>query len=209
MTKQKKQVLILLASLIAAALLMLALLPLLSGLAFSPQEPELPQINFADPSLSRDIESDADYMSLDRAIYYRTVDGYEIRTEIPEEAYSAQPEAVQMLISWLYAARRGDVSAYNACFSPEYIQKSGEQPAFTMQKIYNITITYHGRVSDSSVSGGYARTLLYSLSYCIKDNNGSLRKDMGSDVSREQYITVVEDAQGRAYVHGIRMYFPR
>ncbi len=209
MTKQKKRVVVLLMSLFSVAVLLLVLLPVLLFMLTSDDEPTMPPIRFADPSLSADIESDEDYMSLDRAIYYRTIDGYEIRTEIPEDAYSSQPVAVQLLIAWLDAARRGDADAYNACFSREYIEKSGEQADFTMQKIYNITITYRGRVTDTTVSDGYAETYLYSLAYCIKDNNGSLRKDMGSDVSREQYITVVRDAQGEAYIHGIKMYFPR
>ncbi len=209
MTKQKKRVVILLISLLSLAILLLALFPLALLLLFPKDEPSLPGIHFADPSLSLDIESDEDYMALDRAIYYRTVDGYEIRTEIPEDAYTTQPKAVQLLIAWIYAAQQGNAAAYNACFSPEYVAKSGLQPDFTKQKIYNITITYRGRVSDTTVSEGYADTFLYSLSYCIKDNNGSLRKDMGSDASREQYLTLVQDDEGHVYIHGIKMYFPR
>ncbi len=209
MTKEKRKTVVLLVSLGVAVLLLLLLFPVLLFYLTTPEEPTMPNIHFADSSLSLDIYSDEDYMSLDRNIYYCTKDGYEVRTEIPESQYASQSPAVQLLITWIRAAERGDSAAYNACFSPEYIEKSGEKTAFTMQKIYNITITFHGRVNESSVSEGYADTYLYSLSYKIKDNNGSLRNDMGSDVSRDQYITVVADKKGNAYVHGIRMYFPK
>ncbi len=210
MTKEKKKTVILLASLCGGAVLLLLLLPVLLYFLTPPGgEPTMPNIQFADPWLSADIYSDEDYMTLDRNVYYCTRDGYEIRTEIPESQYDSQPEPVRLLIAWLKAAERGDSVAYNDCFSPEYIEKSGEQATFTMQKIYNITVTFQGRVSDSTVSDGYKDTYLYSVAYAIKDNNGSLRSDVGSDAIREQYVTVVTDSTGKAYIHGVRMYFPK
>ena len=164
-------------------------------------------IHFADPSLSEDIYADAEYMSYDRAIYYITNEGYTVKTEIPEADYPRYSKEVQLLIALVKAAIAGDADAYNACFCPEYIAASGREEPFTMQKIYDIEIiNYH---QGAPVPEGYREASVYGLRYKIKDNNGSLRYDMGSDAVHEQYISTVTDDEGKALIYGVQLHYTR
>ncbi len=88
------------------------------------------------------------------------------------------------ILELLSAAKEGDAVAYNACFTEEYRRVRGEFPAFTPQKIYKIEIRRMYHTQD----GGE----IYSLSYYIKDNDGSLRRDIVSDRSRAMYLTMVK-----------------
>ena len=165
-------------------------------------------IHFADPSLSEDIYADAVYMSYDRAIHYTTTDGYHKTDVIPEEKYAQYNSEVRLLIRLVQAATAGDADAYNACFSPEYIAASGGEEPFTMQKIYDIEIiNYHQ--SGGAVPEPYKEVAVYGLCYKIKDNNGSLRSDMGSNAEHEQYISVVTDITGESYIYGIELHYTR
>lgn len=183
-----------------AVILLLSLVPLMLG--GGGETPSLPEYDFADESLSRDIYNDADYMQLDRLIYYKTIDGYELTVPILDADYNHQSKEVQLLIDFVKAAIAGDTASYNACFSPEYIAESGRVAPFTMQKLYDIMITDY-RQNGTGVPTGYETVHVFGLRYKIKDNNGSLRRDMGSDAEREQYISVVKDESGRAYIYGI------
>lgn len=165
-------------------------------------------IHFADPSLSADIYADEVYLAYDRAIHYTTNEGYTVTVEIPEADYARYNAEVRLLIRLLRAAIAGDADAYNACFSPEYLEasKGGEEP-FTMQKIYDIEIVnYH---QSTTPPEGYAEATVYGLRYKIKDNNGSLRYDMGSDAIHEQYISIVQNSAGNAYIYGIQLRYTR
>lgn len=203
----QKKACVVIASVMGAMVLILLVLAVILRY-FEERPPSVPgNIQFADPSLSADIYADAAYMALDRSIHYVTNDGYTITVEIPESEYAKYSKEVQLLIALVRAAERGDSEAYNACFSPEYIQESGRIDSFTMQKIYDIMITEYR--TSIGVPEGYRTAAVYGLRYKIKDNNGSLRNDMGSDAEHEQYISVVTDAQGNAWIYGIQLYYSR
>lgn len=202
---KKKKLIVALLLVVLAVLLLLAMIPLFLWL-FQEPEPTY-SYKFADPALSADIYADEDYMGLDRAIYYTTGQGaYEFKNALREEDYTSCNKAVQLLIKLVQAARDGDAAAYNACFSSEYINKEGEFAPFTMQKIYDINIReYNTSSSQTKLPDTYKELYVYGLSYKIKDNNGSLRNDMGSDASREQFISVVIDQNGQAWVYGVQV----
>jgi hypothetical protein len=201
-SSQKKKLFLSVAVIAAAAVILLALVPLLSLLFQEP--PPTYDYDFADPSLSVDIFSDEDYMGLDRSIYYTTGQGgYEFKNAIGENDYTSYNKAVQLLIKLVLAAQAGDADAYNACFSAEYLQKEGRFGEFTMQKIYDINIKEYTPPSDIVLPDTYDEAYVYGLTYKIKDNNGSLRNDIGSDGAREQYITVVIDRNDRAWIYGV------
>lgn len=192
---------------IVAAAVCCLLLALFFISRLSPGESGKP-IVFADPALSADIFSDEEYLELDRDVYLESGDDVaRIRTAIDEESYLRQPAEVRMLIAWITAARDGDAAGYNACLSPEYRQKSGAKALFTQQKLYDITIREH--TIDVAVPEGYASVSCYGVAYKIKDNNGSLRDDMGSDAELEQYVYVVKDRDGQAAIYGIRTFLAR
>ena len=200
----KKKLLIVALSVLAAVALLLASIPLLEWLTREPDP--VYDFDFADPSLSADIYADREYMDLDRSIYYMTSMGaYEFETAIGEDSYTSYNKAVQLLIRLVLAIQAGDCDAYNACFSPEYIAEEGKQAAFTMQKVYDIHIREYPVSSSVSAPAGYDEVYAYGLRYKIKDNNGSLRKDMDSDSSREQYIHIVVDKNDQAWIYGIQV----
>lgn len=201
---KKKKLIVALLLIVAAVLLLLAMIPLFLWF-FQEPEPTY-SFKFADPSLSTNIYADEDYMDLDHAIYYTTGQGgYEFKNALREEDYTSYNKAVQLLIKLVQAAQDGDAEAYNACFSKEYIEKEGEFEPFTMQKIYDINIREYTSSSKAELPDTYKELYVYGLSYKIKDNNGSLRNDMGSDASREQFISVVIDQNGQASIYGIRV----
>ncbi len=187
-----------------ALLLVLVLLlvpPLLLWLLNTP--PQMPQYQFADPALSTDIYADTVYMGYDRSIYYVSGDsGYQETEAIRDVATYAKE--VQLLVSLVQAAIAGDADAYNECFSPEYLAKHGDKTGFTMQKIYGIYITKYASSGEVVTPDGYQTVAFYGLSYKIKDNNGSLRDDMDSDGSREQYFSIVTDDHARAWIYDLR-----
>ena len=168
-------------------------------------------IHFADPSLSDDIYADAEYMSLNRAINYTTTEGYTVTVEIPETEYAKYSKEVQLLIRLIEAAIAGDADGYNTCFTPEYLAASGAEEPFTMQKLYDIEIVnYHSSAAVGKEHAEiYQNAAVYGLRYKIKDNNGSLRYDMGSDAVHEQYISIVTDREGNALIYGIQTRYIR
>ncbi len=197
---RKKKLLLIIIAVVLPLVLLLSLVPLWIG--GGQGTPDFPEYSFADESLSRDIYSDADYMQLDRLIYYKTIDGYELTVPILDADYHSQSKEVRLLVDFVKAAIEGDEVAYNACFAAEYVAKSGEAPPFTMQKLYDILIIDY-RKNGAQTPPGYDTVHVFGLRYKIKDNNGSLRADMGSDAEREQYISVVKDGTGRAYIYGV------
>lgn len=200
MTRQKKKIVIF-ASLLVVACLLLAAILLLDPLC--EETPNRRPINFADPSLSYYPEYDRDYMSLNRTIYFVKKGTTTIKTEMTEDTYAQYSPAVQHIVKLIEAAMAGDSGAYNALFSPEFLAASGSYSAFTKQKLYDISIVEYN--VSAPVPEGYSKVYLYGLSYKIKDNNGSLRKDVGSDAELEQHLTIVEDGDGNVFVHGIKV----
>ncbi len=210
LTKQKKRILVVALVCLAAIALLLAAIPLAEWLLREP-EPSYDFV-FADPALSENIEADEAYLSLDRGFYYVASEGsYEFKSAITDKNVTDYNRAVQLLVRLVQAAIAGDTDGYNACFSPEYIDASGRFAAFTPQKIYDICIRRYMISAGSQAPAGYDEVYVYGLTYKIKDNNGSLRKDMGSDASHEQFITVVIDENDEAQIYAVevRNYIPR
>ncbi len=200
---KKKLLVILLVAFLAFLVFLTVTLLLLGGQEEGGDKGGRAEIEFSDPLLSVDIYADEDYMDLDRTIYYTMVDGYETTVPILEGEEIHYSTEVRLLVRLIKAAIAGDTVAYNACFSKEYIDKSGEFSPFTMQKLYDISIvdyTYSAAAPD-----GYVSVRVYGLRYKIKDNNGSLRDDVGSDGEIEQRISVVKDAAGTACIYGINV----
>ena len=204
MTGQKKKILFV-SAIVLLLVLAVASIPLLLPLFDAPDDRR--PINFADPSLSYYPQLDQEYMSLNRTVYFLQKGTTSIKTEITEDNVTQFSRPVRFLLTLIEAELAGDAAAYNALFSPEYIAASGQQAAFTPQKLYDIAIIEYS--VSATAPEGYERVMLYGLAYKIKDNNGSLRTDVSSDAELEQYLTVVEDADGNLYIHGINVVIER
>lgn len=199
--KTDRRMLIVVISLSLLLLIVAALLPILFQKDAGPGG--TPDFEFADPALSADPTQDSDYMDLDRAVYYRTLVGYEVTVPVPSEDADGFDSELLLLVRMIRAVMAGDLSTYRTCFSPEYLTEVGEIAPFTKQKLYDITVT-HYHDADVNVPTGYTSVVCYGVAYKIKDNNGSFRNDLGSDAVREQVYFVVKDAAGSVAVYGIR-----
>lgn len=142
---------------------------------------------------------DKKYMSYDRSIYYTGVNTYmtvTIDREHMDDVSEIYREPVLFLMDYIDAMINGDVAGFNACHAPEYYT-GGRQPKenFTMQKLYSITLISVDNWYDDSDSDA-ERYYNIGIEYMIKNNNGTLRNDMGSDAIRRKYLTIKETSDG-------------
>lgn len=142
---------------------------------------------------------DKEYMSYDRSIYYTGVNTYmtvTIDRKHMDDVSEIYREPVLFLMDYIDAMINGDVTEYNACHAPEYYT-GGRKPKenFTMQKLYSITLISVDNWYDDSDSTA-KRYYNIGIEYMIKNNNGTLRNDMGSDAIRRKYLTIKETSDG-------------
>jgi len=110
-----------------------------------------------------------------------------------EKDAAAKGKPVELLYNLVEYIKAGDYEGYNSCFSSYYYQTSQPQGPFTKQKIYDITITELSSQTKSADGTAFIE-YTYTLEYRIRHNNGTLRKDIGSDQIRKQYIVLSERA---------------
>lgn len=171
----KKRMLLILAVLGAILVLMVAVL-LILHFAFGNGDGDAPRIEFYAP-YEGDIFEFGEYLALDRSISY--FDGYVYRS-IEENDEESFDRAVLFLRDFIVIMTRGDVAAYNASFTEDPHAES-----FSQQMIYEAVICYE----SDGVDGG-DRLILYRLEYKIHRNDGTLRRDVGSDGMRPQWALV-------------------
>ena len=73
-----------------------------------------------------------------------------------------------------------------------YKKELGNYVSFTPQRVYQkeVVYLYDERIDDDTFS------ITYSVDYNIMKNDGSFRRDIGSDMSRTQYITLYYNEEG-------------
>lgn len=83
---------------------------------------------------------------------------------------------------YFFSLEQGDADSLNSMYKKELQTYT----SFTPQRIYAKELVYltDGQIDDS------AFYITYSLDYNIMKNDGSFRRDIGSDMSRTQYITL-------------------
>ena len=87
------------------------------------------------------------------------------------------PIEVLYLRDFLKIMMRADVEAYNNCFNEVYYKTHKKQEAFSQQMIYEAEIRFGGETKKENGE----RTVIYYLLYKLYENDGSLRRDVGSD----------------------------
>ena len=135
-----------------------------------------PHIDFFDPYEGNIFEFE-EYLGLDRSVTY--FDGQVYRS-IEEDNGESFDRAVLFLRDFLKTMTRGDVEAYNAAFTV-----SPRQKQFSQQMIYESVICYEGYTTDET-----DRLIVYRLEYKIHRNDGTLRRDVGSDGMIPQWAVV-------------------
>ena len=87
---------------------------------------------------------------------------------------------------------QADVDAYNACFNEIYYQNNKQQTSFSQQMIYAAEIRY---ASEEKTADG-EKTVTYYLCYKLYENDGSLRRDVGSDAVVPMKVVLRVTARG-------------
>lgn len=174
----------------------------------TPELPELPTEPpeaFVEPRFDYDILKDAEYLALNRSVCYS--DGT-ITRELEEAERTTMGAGVALLWDMLDRIIAGDTEGYNALFTQAYIQKNGAHEDFTMQQLYgaNAQTGILLEVDRSEVKEEDGRTvtyLLYRVTYRIHKNDGTFRRDIGSDEARPQIILLTDREGGRFKIDSI------
>ncbi len=147
--------------------------------------PEKNYVNFYEPDFDADIFEDEDYLKTDRHLYY-TAGG--VRIVLDEYDDSELTEGQRFFVRYFDAVTHGDCDAYHAFFAPEYGKDGDEHEddptgrVFTMQKLYDISVTELARAVPEETSYVYqGHTVIfgvYSVSYKLLHNDGTFRVDL-------------------------------
>lgn len=138
----------------------------------------LPDSYFS-PTYHGDIFEYPDYLEKrpDVILYCDDPDGLGRTTSIDEEREDEFAPEVLYLRDFLKIMMHADVDAYNSCFNEIYYKNHTKQAAFSQQMIYEAEIRFAGQEEGA----GGERTATYYLFYKLYQNDGSLRRDVGSD----------------------------
>lgn len=160
-------------------------------------DPEPNKYTFDYANYDENIFEDAVYMGYDRGVTYTngnltvTVD-----REHLDDVSEAYRETVLFMFDYIDAMINGDAQKVNSMYAASFF-KDGRTPRerFTQQKIYAANIVAVDNWYDDSESSAVTYYNI-GIDYMIKNNNGTLRDDMGSDAVRRKYLTIRKDADG-------------
>lgn len=153
--------------------------------------------NFYPANYNENIFEDEEYIQLvkDNPMkYYNASTGVTVGIDINKK--DKYPQEIQFMIDYIQDIINGDHESYNARFSEDYYKRNDRLNDFTMQKVYDVTITQKDSeaVTDKNTGNNYTKYLIL-LEYKIYENNGTFRRDIG-DGSRKQYFTI-SDKDGK------------
>ena len=164
--------------------------------------------DFYPADYEENIFEDEDYLELIEGEYMSFCDiTTNLTVGIDREGAIDYGKEVAFLVEMLHDAISGDHTAYNACFSNEYYKNNQPKSSFTMQKIYDIVITYISRETLTDSDGNNYTKSIYTVEYKIYKNNGTFRNDIGNG-SKKQYFTLT-DTTGLVLVDNISTVNPK
>lgn len=178
---------------------------------FPEEENELPEASFFyDPDFSTDILSDPDYTGLDRYISFRF--GNETFT-VTDRDYAKYGHAAEVIAAYFEALIAGDAEGYRALFREEaWEENKPTRNPFPMQRLYDMkaTLQQEHTFQSDELDGAYTGFIQYRyrVEYRISRNDGSVRRDVGSDESRPIYLELLKDpVNGETKINSIS--FPK
>lgn len=193
--KRRRSVLLAVAVTLAVIVLTVTLLLLLLPEDQAPTDPSGGSTVFY-PPYDGDVRENGAYLALDRQFYLCDPD-YGSREAIDDGQFAANAE-LALLRDYINSLIDGYPNACRSLFTASALDAS-PIPDFEQQMIYRVEIS---RVSQE-VSGGEKR-VTYSLSYMIYRNNGTYRRDVGSNAVRPEYLTLLEVSEGDYRIDGLR-----
>ena len=177
-SKMQKQLLI--AAAITAGVVVVLITILLIAQACSAKEEafSLPDTYFYPTHVGDIFEYEA-YMDKrpDVVLYCQDPNGLGHTTSVDDDKADELPAEVFYLHDFLQIMMHADMDAYHNCFDASYYKSHQKQIAFSQQMIYDAEIRF---VSEEMQTNG-DRCVTYYLLYKLFENDGSLRRDVGSD----------------------------
>ncbi len=122
----------------------------------------------------------------DVIMYCASPNGTGRTTSIDPAQASEYPKTVLYLYDFLQIMMQGDVAAYNACFGEVYYKTHQPKQNFSQQMIYEAEIRFYAQSEEANGDQIWS----YQLRYKLFENDGSLRRDVGSDAIVPQLITL-------------------
>ncbi|MBR3894468.1 MAG: hypothetical protein IKJ35_04905 [Clostridia bacterium] len=145
------------------------------------------------------MEYDA-YLQLNRQVSYCDIpSGYGLTQSITEENRKEFDQKVLFLYDYLQTVIAGDAEKYNTYFNETFFEHNEKKTSFSPQMLYNMKITY----SEFETADNGDKLMTYILEYMIFQNDGTFRKDVGSDGSRPQYVTLRVGTDGTILIEKI------
>ncbi len=196
----QKRILIIVGSIFLVLLLTLGAVLLIQSLK---KTPSLDGDYYFYPTYQGDIMENEEYLKLNREIFYcDDPNGYGLTSPIDEALYKTLDPAAQLSYHYLQSIMAGDHTRYNSYFDEDYLKKHGEQAEFSQQMLHNITIYLY----RYSVGEGNVKTYTYKLNYMFYHNDGTFRRDVGSDSIRPQFLTIEVYPDGSAKIVDMALY---
>ena len=190
--RQRRRMLIVFASIAVGVALLFGAVALIDALASRP--PKVPEydFHFYQP-YPGDIMEYQPYLALDRQVYYcEDPSGDGLRSAVNEQNMTDYDTQVLFLYLYLQTIISGNAEAYNAYFNDTYYKTAEGLESFSPQMLYEMEIVYQG--SEAQPEG--EKLVSYRLDYKIHRNDGTFRRDVESDASRPQTVTLRISADG-------------
>ena len=177
--KMRKKLLIVLAIAVGVVAVLVAILLIVQACQAKNEEAFSLPDNYFYPTYSGDIFEYAEYLDKrpDVILYCADPDGLGRTTSIDDGREDEFSPEVLYLRDFLEIMMHADIEAYNNCFNEIYYKNHKKQAAFSQQMIYGAEIRFMGE--EEAANG--ERTATYYLLYKLYQNDGSLRRDVGSD----------------------------
>ncbi|MBQ3100022.1 MAG: hypothetical protein IJC50_03425 [Clostridia bacterium] len=139
---------------------------------------------FYEPDWQCDIMQDEEYLERGWHITYTNDMGESVA--ILDDNYAKFGIGVEFLSYYFAAIQSGDHEVYNGLFGDEYFEKNDPVETFTPQRIYDINIRFlsEEKIDDESFF------VNYEIEYKIMRNDGTFRRDIGSDMARTQFLAL-------------------
>lgn len=170
----------------------------IAGLFFKTPEVALPDYVFHDSNYTEfNLQN---YEERDRLVYYR--DGSE-KVALTEETLSAAGRPGAFFLSYFDTLIKGDYETYNTYFTDAYYETNEPFEYFARQLLYDIEVEIL-----SAEEKGKETVYTFEVNYKFYLNNGTFRRDVGSDGSRPQIFTLVESSDGTVLIGQIITVMP-
>ncbi len=189
--KMKRRILVIALSLVALLIVVFGALVIAQYAGQGADGQEKEEFLFS-PTYNRPFSEHEIYMSRDRKVYYcDDPSGVGVTVEVNENSSDV---GAAFLYFYINVIESGDEALYNSLFRTDYFKENEPQAAFSPQMLYDILICYNSTSTDAE--GNTVKS--YFLEYKICDNDGSFRRDIGSDMSRAQFVSICFPKDGTA-----------